>query len=105
MSDVSNEDSDVNWNAVLDLLRQGKTAEIPCATERDYVRRAKRIGKRTEKNGIAVEVMRGEGVLLVQPRPAAGGTGTAGKAGDGAESGAERRERREARQAGRSRDE
>lgn len=104
MSDVSNEESDVDWTAVLDLLRQGKTAEIPCATERDYTRRAAKVGRRAERNGIAVDIIRGEGVLRVEPRPAAGAIGTAGNAGE-----EERQERREARraerQAGRSRDE
>ncbi len=99
MSDVSNEDSDVNRNAVLDLLRQGKTAEIPCATERDYVRRTAKVGRRAERKGIAVDVIRGEGVLRVEPRPATGDIGTAGKAGEGVESEGERRERREARRA------
>ena len=104
MSDVSNEDSDIQWSAVVDLLRQGKTAEIPCASERDYARRTAKISKRAEKKGIAVEVMRGEGVLRVQPRSATGDTGTTGNAGEGAKSEGERQERREARQAGRSRD-
>ena len=104
MSDVSDEDSDVDWDAVLDLLRQGKTAEIACSSERDYVRRAKRVGRRAEKKGIAVEVTRGEGLIRVEPRPAAGDTGTAGNAGEGTKSEAERQERREARQARQSRD-
>ena len=109
MSDDSNEDSNVDWNAVLDLLRQGKTAEIPCATERDYARRTTKVGRRAERNGIAVDVIRGEGVLRVEPRPATGDTGTASHAAEGAESERERLERRQARragrQAGRSRDE
>ncbi len=109
MSDVSKEDGDVNWSAVFDLLRQGKTAEIPCATERDYARRTAKVGRRAERHGIAVEVIRGEGVLRVAPRPAAGDTGTAGHAAEGAESERERQQRREARraerEAGRSRDE
>ena len=109
MSDVSNEDSDIDWSAALDLLRQGKTAEIPCATERDYARRTTKIGRRAERKGIAVDVIRGEGVLRIEPRPAAGDTGTTANTGEGAESDGERQERREARraerQAGRSRNE
>jgi hypothetical protein len=72
VSDVSKEDSDVNWNAVIDLLREGKTAVIPCPNERDYARRTTRVTKRAERKGIAIEVVRGEGVLRVEPRPAAG---------------------------------
>ena len=109
MSDVSNEDSDVDWNAVLDLLRQGKTAEIPCASERDYARRTTKVGRRAERHGIAVDVIRGDGFLRVEPRPATDDTGTAGHAAEGAESERERQERRQARRAerlaGRSRDE
>ena len=92
MSDVSNEDNDVDWNAVLDLLRQGKT-------ERDYARRTTKVGRRAERKGIAVDVIRGEGVLRVEPRPAGGDTGTAANAGEGAESEGKRQERREARRA------
>jgi len=99
VSDVSNEDSDVDWNAVLDQLRQGKTAEIPCANERDYARRTTKVGRRAEKKGIAVDVTRGEGFLRVEPRPAAAETGTATNAGEGTESEGERQERRQARRA------
>ena len=44
---------EVDWNAVFGLLREGKTAEIPCANERDYARRAKQIGKRAERRGLS----------------------------------------------------
>ena len=73
MSDVPEQEDDLDWKSVVSLLRQGKTAEIPCAEERDYSRRAKQVAKRADKKGIAVEVFRGEGVLRVEPRPAAGG--------------------------------
>jgi len=83
-SELPKEDGEVDWNAVFGLLRAGKTAEIPCVNERDYARRAKQVGKRAEKKGIAVEVIRGEGVLRVEPRPDAGATVTAqGAAEDG----------------------
>ena len=102
MSDVSNEDSDIQWSAVLDLLRQGKTAEIPCATEQDYVRRTKKAGKRAERNGIAVDVIRGDGILRVEPRPSAGDAAAARNAGEGAKSERERQERQERREARRA---
>jgi hypothetical protein len=109
MSDVSNDDSDIQWNAVLELLRQGKTAEIPCENERDYARRTTKISKRAERKGIAVDVVRGEGVLRVAPRPFDGDAVTTPNAGEVAESERERQQRREARraerEAGRSRDE
>ena len=73
MSDVPEQEDDVDWKSVVRLLREGKTAEIPCAEERDYTRRAKQVARRADKKGIAVEVVRGEGVLRIEPRPAAGG--------------------------------
>jgi hypothetical protein len=85
MSEVSEHEDDVDWRAVFNLLRQGNAAEIPCAEERDYVRRAKQIAKRADKRGITVEVIRGEGVLRVEPRPAAGGNLEAQTSGGEAE--------------------
>ena len=102
MSDVSNEDSDIQWSAFLDLLRQGKTAEIPCATERDYVRRTEKISKRAERKGIAIDVIRGEGVLRVEPRPSGGDAVTVPNAGEGAKFEEERQERQERREARRA---
>ena len=113
MPDNSNEDGDVDWKALVDLLREGKSVEIPCAKERDYVRRATQVAKRADKKGIAVDVLRGEGVLRVEPRPAAVSRDTAQAAGEGTEFRGERQqerqERRESlraeRKAGRSQDE
>jgi len=109
---MPNQEGEVEWNAVVDLLREGKTAEIPCPKERDYERRTAQMLKRAERRGFTVEVLRGEGVLRVEPRPAAGGAVTAQNVGEGTDSAAEeqqRQERRDARraerQAGRSRDE
>lgn len=73
MSDVSDNEDDVDWKAVFTQLREGKTVEFPCAEERDYTRRAKQMTKRAERRGITVEVIRGEGVLRVEPRTGAGG--------------------------------
>jgi hypothetical protein len=109
---IPNVDDDVDWKALVDLLREGKTVEIPCAKERDYVRRTNQVVKRADKKGITVEVLRGEGVLRVEPRPAAVGNDTARTPGEGTEFRGERQqerqERREAlraeRKAGRSQD-
>lgn len=73
MSDVPDQEDDVDWKAVFSDVRKGKTAEIPYADERDYARRAKQVAKRAERRGVAVEVIRGENVLRVAPRPDAGG--------------------------------
>jgi hypothetical protein len=73
MSDVLDHGDDVDWKAVVTLLREGKAAEIPCVEERDYARRAKQVAKRADRRGVAVEVIRGESVLRVAPRPATGG--------------------------------
>ena len=68
MSTVLDQDGEVDWKALIDSLREGKAAEIPCAKERDYVRRENQIVKRAEKKGIAVTFQRGEGVLRVEPQ-------------------------------------
>ena len=73
MSDVSENEDEVDWKAVFAQLREGNAVEFPCAEERDYTRRAKQMTKRAERRGITVEVVRGEGVLRVEPRPGAGG--------------------------------
>ncbi len=85
MSDVLDHEEDIDWKATLNLLREGKTAEIPCADERDYARRARQVARRADKKGIAVEVLRGDGVLRVVPRPAAAGNVAAQTAGGDAE--------------------
>ena len=85
MSDVPDHEDDVDWKAIFSLLRDGKTAEIPYADERDYARRAKQAAKRADKRGIAVEVNRGEGVLRVALRPATGGNVEAQNSGGEAE--------------------
>jgi hypothetical protein len=72
MSDVSENEDDLDWKAIVSLLREGKAVEIPCAEERDYARRTKQLTKRAERRGITVEVVRGEGVLRVEPRAAGG---------------------------------
>lgn len=71
VSNILDGDGDVDWKAVIDLLREGKTAEIPCERERDYVRRTTQVVKRAENRGITVEVRRGEGFLRVEPHPGA----------------------------------
>src|SRR5918993_1492822 len=95
VADVPGHDDEVDWKAVVDLLREGKTAEIPCARERDYVRRTTQVVKRAEKKGIAVEVFRGEGVLRVEPRPAAISNDTAQPAGEGTAFWGERQQERQ----------
>ena len=100
--DNPDEDSDVNWKALVDLLRKGKTAEIPCPKERDYARRATQVAKRAERKGIAVDVVRGEGVLRIEPRQAASGNDMAQSAGEGTVSSGERQDRKERREAQRA---
>jgi hypothetical protein len=73
MSDVPDHKHDVDWKAFFSLVRKGETAEIPYVNERDYARWVKQINKRADNRGIAVEVIRGEGVLRVELRPAVGG--------------------------------
>ena len=99
MANVLDGDGDVDWKTVIDLLREGKTVEIPCERERDYVRRATQAAKRAENRGIVVEVVRGEGVLRVEPRPGAVPGNAAAETESSEESRLERHQRREARRA------
>ena len=73
MADVPDQDDDVDWKDVVHRLREGRAVEIPYAGERDYERRAKQMARRAERRGLTVDVLRGEGVLRVEPRSAARG--------------------------------
>lgn len=99
VANVLDGDGDVDWKAVIDLLREGKTVEIPCERERDYVRRATQAAKRAENRGITVEVVRGEGVLRVEPRSGLASGAANAEAEPNEESQLERHQRREARRA------
>ena len=89
MTDVFDEHGDVNWNVVLERLSNGQAVEIPCAKEREFVRRATQVVKRAEKQNLGVEVLRGTNSLRVEPRPGAI------RASDSAEGRPESREERQ----------
>lgn len=95
MSSAQDEDIDVDWKAVIALLRDGKTVEFPCEKERDCVRRENQIVKRAEKKGIVVEVHRGDGVVRVEPR--VGVVGDRGAQPEAAEFPGERQQERQQR--------
>lgn len=71
MTDVFDEQGDVNWKVVFERLGSGHVVEIPCQKEREFVRRATQAVKRAEKQGLAVEVLRGETALRIEPRSGA----------------------------------
>lgn len=71
MTDVFDEQGDVNWRVVIERLENGHVVEIPCQKEREFVRRATQAVKRAEKQGLAVEVLREEAALRIEPRPGA----------------------------------
>ena len=75
MTDVFDEQGDVNWKVVLESLGNGHAVEIPCQKEREFVRRATQAVKRAEKQGLAVEVLRGETAIRIEPRPGVARTG------------------------------
>ena len=70
MPEIVDEDGDINWRPVFVTLGEGKSIEIPCASEADCTKRAVKASKRAERLGIAVEVVRGAGVLRLEPRAA-----------------------------------
>jgi len=61
---------EIDWRSVTDRLRAGQAVEIPCATEREYLRRTKQVARRAGQQGFAVEVMRMDGGIRVEPRGA-----------------------------------
>ena len=71
MTDVFDEQGDVNWRVVLERLGNGQTVEIACEKEREFVRRATQVVKRAEKQNLGVDVLRGEHSLRIEPRPGA----------------------------------
>ena len=99
MSTVLDQDGEVDWKALIDSLREGKAAEIPCAKERDYLRRENQIVKRAEKKGIAVTVHRGEGVLRVEPQPGTTRSDAAPESGEAEFRGDRQQERQQRREA------
>lgn len=92
MTDVFDEQGDVNWRVVLDRLDKGQIVDIPCQKEREFVRRATQVVKRAEKQGLGVEVLRGENSLRVEPRPL-----TASASGTSERQSASREERQQER--------
>lgn len=68
MSDVFDEQGDVNWKVVMDRLGNGQIVEIPCQREREFVRRATQVVKRAERQNIGIEVLRGDHSLRIEPR-------------------------------------
>jgi len=99
VSTVEDEAGEVDWKALIDLLREGKAAEIPCEKERDYVRRKNQIVKRAEKKGIAVNVRRGDGMLRVEPRTGVVGDEVSPEAGRLEFQGERQQERQQRREA------
>ena len=69
MTDVFDEQGDVNWKVVLERLGNGQTVEIPCEKEREFVRRATQAVKRAEKQNLGVDVLRSDQSLRIEPRP------------------------------------
>ena len=71
MSDILDDEGDVDWKVVMERLNGGQVVLIPCQREREFVRRATQVAKRAENHNLGVEVMREENALRVEPRPAA----------------------------------
>jgi hypothetical protein len=70
MSEEPEESDDLDWRGIMDTLTGGKAVDIPFDTEKEAARRAKQIAKRAERNGLTLDVQRGENTLRVEPRGA-----------------------------------
>jgi hypothetical protein len=67
MSAVVDESGEIRWRAVLERLESGGTVEIPCGSEREFVRRTAHVTKRAEKRGIAITVERTPNAIRITP--------------------------------------
>ena len=70
MPEIVDEAGEINWRPVFATLGEGRSIEIPCASEADCTRRAVKAAKRAERFGISVDVVRGAGLLRLEPRGA-----------------------------------
>jgi hypothetical protein len=68
MTEILDEQGEVNWKVVMGRLGNGHAVEIPCEKEREFVRRATQAVKRAERQNLSVEVLRGENSLRIEPR-------------------------------------
>lgn len=98
MTEGQDDRADVDWRAAMSKLRSGSAVDIPCATEEEFQRRVAQITKRGEKQGIPLNLTRGEGFLRIEP-------GAANEEARGAERATRRRERAERRRSGQAEDE
>ena len=67
MTTLIDDAGEVRWRAVLDQLGTGSVVEIPCLSERDFVRRTAQAAKRAEKSGLAVKIERTPVAIRVVP--------------------------------------
>jgi hypothetical protein len=70
MSAVVDESGEIRWRAVLERLESDSTVEIPCGSEREFVRRTAHVTKRAEKRGIAITVERTPNAIRITPSTA-----------------------------------
>jgi hypothetical protein len=69
---IVDESGAVQWRPVFLLLDRGKIVEVPCDSESDCTKKAVKVTKRAERLGVAIAVLRGEGVLRLQQSDASG---------------------------------
>jgi hypothetical protein len=67
MAAVVDASGEVRWRAVLEQLEAGSAVEIPCASEREFVRRTAQVTKRAEKSGVAIEAVRTANSIRITP--------------------------------------
>ena len=97
MSEATEEGDDLDWRAIMDTLTVGNAVDIPFDTDKEAARRSRQIAKRAERNGLKVDVQRGESALRVEPRgaaPAAAAPAAAAQIDDDRDSREERRQER-----------
>ncbi len=58
MTTLIDDSGEVRWRAVLERLAAGSVVEIPCLSEREFVRRTAQAAKRAEKSGLEIKIER-----------------------------------------------
>ena len=67
MTTLIDDAGEVRWRVVLDQLGTGSVVEIPCRSERDFVRRTAQAAKRAEKSGLEVTIERTPVAIRIVP--------------------------------------
>jgi hypothetical protein len=67
MATSIDDSGEIHWRSLFERPAAGSVVEIPCANERDVVRRMAQAAKRAETHGIAINVERRADSIQIAP--------------------------------------